>query len=250
MPLTTIVQGMLADNSVISTTISAENVKDFDIALSAIRTRHIKDYEIQTYHLSSNIIDSRVIASSAITTRHYAASSIQNIHLSAGCIRTANIVVSAVTVDKLNLDVFQNFRGSKVYYNDSSSFVISNSNYLSVHGAVIIHRYYNGSNPNQIATIQLEDSADPIPSNFHCWILNQALAHVEVVGSAIKPLRYDARKFTNTDNNTNKILLSGYYTSGASRLNAYPFVYAFVGNEKVGASINPVIYVTSYNSGL
>lgn len=248
MALTTVIQGMLANDAVISTTISAENVRDFDIALSAVRTRHIQDFAIQTYHLSSNVIDSRVIASSAVTTRHYAASSIQNVHLSAACVRTLNIAASAVTVDKLNLDVFQNLRGSKIFYNDRSSLIIANSNYLSAHGAIIVNRYSDGTNNfNNYTTIQLEDSSDPVPGNFHCWILNTSRQHIRLVGGASRPLRYDARKFTILDNNANTVLVSGSYFDGGFRYNSYSFIYAFYGKEVSGLNVNDVIYVTSYN---
>jgi len=231
MPLTTVVQGMLANDSVTSLSISAENVREFDISLSAIRARHIKDYEIQTVHLSSNIINSRVIANSAVTTRHYAPSSIQNSHLSAFSVNTPNIATSAVTYPKLAFDVINIFNGSKVIHNNSTSLIFTGTNYVSAHGAIIINRCAVAGG----ATIQLDDSDNPVPSNFRCWILNVSLEPLVITGSVMRQLRYDARKLSpkrgpggGVVNNT--CVLTGAYIDGSAQ-QAFPFAQVFIGQD-------------------
>jgi len=244
MPLTTVVQGMLADNSVISTTISAENVRDFDIALSAIRMRHIKDYEIQTVHLSGNVITSRTIANSAVTTRHYAPSSIQNMHLSAASVTTSNIALSTVTLDRLNVDVHNSFRGTKIHIINQVNTIFSGTNFRMAHGAIVVNLL-----STQTATLTLDDSNDPVPSNFHCWILNGSLQDLVIQGSSLKSLKYDERKLTLTNPPaTNSIIIPGkYFGDGFQRV--YAFLYVFVGPAPDGSGgFEDALYVIPYNT--
>ena len=235
---------MLADNSVTSTTISAENVRDFDIALSAIRMRHIKDYEIQTVHLSGNVITSRTIANSAVTTRHYAPSSIQNMHLSAASVTTSNIALSTVTLDRLNVDIHNTFRGNKVHIVNQANTTFSGTNFQMAHGAIVVNLYATAA-----ATITLEDSNDPIPSNFHCWILNGSLQNLILQGSPLKVLKYDERKLTKTfPPQTNTVTIPGnYFGDGFQR--TYAFLYVFVGPAPaIGGGFEDVLYVIPYNT--
>lgn len=241
MPLTKIIQGLLANDSVTSLSISAENVRDFDIALSAVRARHIKDFEIQTYHLSTNSIDSRVIGNSAVTTRHYAPSSITASHLSAACVNTANIATSAVTYSKLNFDVLNAFFGSKVIYNSNTSLIFTGTNYVSANGATII----NKCNTPGGATIQLDNSTNPVPSNFRCWILNVSLEPLVLAGSVVRQLAFDERKLVKKAapgggvvNNT--CVLTGAYIDVTAQ-QALPWAYIFIGEDS--GSTSERIYV-------
>lgn len=231
MPLTTILQGLIANNAVTSLSISAANVRENNIALSAIRTRHIKDFEIQTYHLSTNSVDSRVIGNSAVTTRHYAPSSITASHLSAACVNTANIATSAVNYSKLNFDVINTFFGSKVIYNTATSLIFTGTNYVSAHGATII----NKCNVVGGATIQLDNSDNPVPSNFRCWILNVSLEPLVLAGSVIRQLAFDERKLVKKAapgggvvNNT--CVLTGQYLNITSQ-QALPWAFIFIGED-------------------
>lgn len=233
MPLTTVQQGMLANNAVISTSISANNIQTINIASSAVVARNISSYEIQTYHLSSNCVDSRIIASSAVTTRHYAASSIQNVHLSAACVTTSNIALCAVTLDRLNADVLLATNGSRIFHNTRSTLTLTNTNYITAHGAIIINRYTAGT-----GTILFDES---LPSNFHCWVLNTSLTNLNLTSNLSRLMRFDKRKLSEISPyaSSYSCVLTGSY-SGSNQ--AFPFVYIFIGQDNsVG---NPeVVYV-------
>jgi len=235
MPLTTVIQGMLADNSVTTLSISAENVRETDIALSAIRAKHIKDYEIQTIHLSSNVVTTRNIANSAVTTRHYAPSSIQNSHLSAFCVDTANIATSAVTYSKLNFETINILYGSKVFHNTNPSLTLTSSNYLTAHGAIIVNKCTSESN------ITFDDS---LPSNFHCRIFNIALDKLILGGSITRYLKFDTRKLSPNPGVNNTCILTGGYSDGLTTRQWLPMVYVFIAQQNTNPSdISEYIYV-------
>lgn len=234
MPLTTVQQGMLANNAVISTSISANSVQTINIASSAVVARNISSYEIQTHHLSSNCVDSRIIASSAVTTRHYAASSIQNVHLGAACVNTSNIALCAVTMEKLNADVFLNMLGSRIFHNTRGTLTLTNTNYLTAQGAIIINRFTSGT-----GTILFDES---LPNNFHCWILNTSLTNLNLNSNLSRQMRFDRRRLVEQGGGfpaSYSCVLTGSW--GGSNL-ALPFVYVFIGQDNsVG---NPeVVYV-------
>lgn len=235
MPLTTVQQGMLANNAVISTSISANNVQTINIAPSAVVARNISSYEIQTYHLSSNSVDTRTIASSAVTTRHYAASSIQNVHLSAACVNTSNIATSAVTLEKLNADVFLNMYGSRVFHNTRSTLTLTNTNFLTAQGAIIVNRYTAGT-----GTILFDET---LPSNFHCWVLNTSLTNLNLQSNLTRQMKFDKRKLVEIPGfpSSYSCVLTGSYGSAPNNP-ALPFVYVFIGQDNnIG---NPeVVYV-------
>lgn len=225
MPLTTIVQGLLANNAVTSASISANNVQTVNIASSAVVARNIASYEIQTYHLSSNSVDSRTIASSAITTRHYAASSVQNIHMAANSVSTSNLTTSAVTIEKLNADVITTMFGSRVWHNTRSTVTFTNTNYLTAHGAIIINKFTAG-----VATILFDGT---LPSNFHCWVLNASTQNLNLQCNAPRLFKFDKRRLVEQPSpfpTGYSCVLTGAYFDGSAQ-QALTFVYVFIGED-------------------
>lgn len=104
MALTTILQGMLANDAVTTASISSFNVQSLSIASSAIENRHLILSAVGGYNIVSNAIEDRHIPNSTVQTRH--------------------VATSAITLNKLNESVDLYFTNVQVITTNSISLFI------------------------------------------------------------------------------------------------------------------------------
>lgn len=152
MALTTILQGMLANNAVTTVSISAFNVQSLNISSSAIENRHLVLSAVNGYNIGSNSIESRHIQNSTIKTQH--------------------IATSAISLNKLNESVDLYFTNVQVVTTNGTSLFIQ-PGFEHVYNGKILHIRDTGG----VCTITFVTS-QLIQPGFNMTILNESLNNV------------------------------------------------------------------------
>jgi hypothetical protein len=152
MALTTILQGMLADNAVTTASISAFNVQSLNISSSAIENRHLVLSAVNGYNIGSNSIEPRHIRNSTIETRH--------------------VATSAISLNKLNESVDLYFTNVQVITTNGTSLFIQ-PGFETVYNGKILH-IRDTSGPCTITFVTTQQ----IQPGFNMTILNESLNNV------------------------------------------------------------------------
>lgn len=157
MALTTVLQGMLADNAVTTASISALNVQSLSIASSAIENRHLVLSAVGGYNIVSNAIEPRHIPNSTIETRH--------------------VATSAITLNKINETVELYFTNVQIVTSSSSSIFIQ-PGFEHLWNGKILHIRDTSS----ICTITFV-FPQQIARGFNMTILNESLYNVQLAST-------------------------------------------------------------------
>jgi len=154
MALTTILQGMLADNAVTTASISAYNVQSLNISSSAIENRHLVLSAVNGYNIGSNSIETRHITDSSVQTRH--------------------VATSAITLNKLNAAVDLYFTNVQVITSNQTALFIQ-PGFEHIYNGRILHI----RDTTALCTINFI-TPKLLQPGFNMTILNESLNNVQL----------------------------------------------------------------------